>query len=116
MRDFSAMLRSLRAEKGMTMEELARAVGVTKAAINNYEKGTRYPKMETLEAFADFFNVDLGYLTGHESRTSRLLSDEELRILNAYRAASEDVKTAIAGALGVAREKETTGLSGASGM
>lgn len=117
MRSFSDVLRSLRTDSGLTMEELARRVGVTKAAINNYEKGIRYPKPETLEALADFFNVDLGYLTGRESRTSRSLTDEELRILNAYRAASEDVKTAIAGALGVKREKENAPeYTGASAM
>lgn len=104
MRNFSDILRTLRTDRGMTLDEVASFVGVTKAAISNYEKGVRYPKPETLEALADLFNVDLGYLTGRESRTSRSLTDEELRILNAYRAASEDTKTTIARALGVKRE------------
>lgn len=117
MRNFSDMLRILRTDRGMTMEELAHAVGVTKAAINNYEKGTRYPKPETLEALADFFNVDLGYLTGRESRTSRSLTDEELRILNAYRSADEGIRDAVAKLLDVQRKKEdAAGSSVASGM
>lgn len=104
MRSFSDILKTLRTDRDLTMEELAKIVGVTKAAINNYEKGTRYPKPETLEALADYFNVDLEYLTGRESKTSRRLTDEELRILNAYRAASGDTKNAVAAVLGVKRE------------
>jgi len=99
------------------MEEVARSVGVTKAAINNYEHGTRYPRHDQLEALADLFGVDIDYLTGRERKTPEIFTDEELRILNAYRAASEDVKTAIAGALGVVREKENAPeFTGASAM
>lgn len=107
MRKFPVILSSLRTERGLTMEELADRVGVTKAAINNYEKGTRYPKPETLEALADVFNVDLGYLTGAEPRTSQRLTDEELRILIAYRSAPDAIKTAVADVLHVKRAESS---------
>lgn len=117
MRSFEKILKTLREEKGMTQDELAAAIGVTKQAVSHYERGTRYPRRDQLEALADLFNVDIDYLTGRSDRTTRLLSDEELRLLNAYRAASEDVKTAIAGALGVKREKENAPeFTGASAM
>ena len=36
-----------------------------------YESGTRRPSRETLEAFADFYNVDIDYLLGRSSKTTR---------------------------------------------
>lgn len=104
MRDFRDILRTLREDRGLTKSELAERLGLSKMAISNYENGIRYPKPDVLEAIADFFNVDMNYLTGRETATSRFLSDEELRILNAYRSASNDTKNAVAAVLGVKRE------------
>lgn len=106
MRSFEKILKSLREDRKITQDDLATAIGVSKQAVSHYERGTRFPKREQLEALADFFNVDIDYLTGRSSVTTKLLTDEELRILNAYRAAPDAVKTAIAGALGVVREKD----------
>ena len=103
MRDFKDIFKSLRLDKEMTQDELANALKTTKQAISHYECGTRYPKKDMLDAISDFFNVDMDYLIGRSSRTSRLLSDEELRLLNAYRSASEELKTAACAVLGIKR-------------
>lgn len=61
---FKDVLRYLRESKGLKQEELADKIGVSYAAVSNYERGKRIPKMETLESIADFFNVDMNYLLG----------------------------------------------------
>lgn len=62
---FSERLRSLRKNFGLSQQKLADAIGsVSKSSINMYERGDREPGLETMEAFADFFNVDLDYLYG----------------------------------------------------
>ena len=38
-----------------------------------YERGEREPGIETLEAIADFFNVDLDYLIGKSDIPNRML-------------------------------------------
>lgn len=106
MREFKDIFRSLRLDKDLTQDELANALRTTKQAISHYERGTRYPKPEMLDAISDFFNVDMDYLTGRSSRTSRLLSDEELHLINAYRNASEELKTAACAVLGIKRSEE----------
>lgn len=64
MSKFSNRLKALRAESGLSQAELAKSVGCTKSSINMYERGEREPGLEKLEAFADFFKVDMDFLLG----------------------------------------------------
>ena len=45
-----------------------------------YEKGTRSPSREMLEALADYFNVDIDYLMGRESGSIYYLDPEAAEI------------------------------------
>ena len=63
--EFGKRLRELRENRGLTQDELAKELGVTKGAVSNWEKNVRKPKStEMMEAIADFFNVDMNYLYG----------------------------------------------------
>ena len=69
---FSDRLRSLRVNFGISQQKLADSIGnVSKSSINMYERGEREPSLETMEAFADFFNVDLDYLYGKSDVPNR---------------------------------------------
>lgn len=71
---FSDVLRQLRLNASLNQEELAKKLGCSKSAISMYENGTREPNLETLEAIADYFNVDMNTLT--DSKTSAELNSE----------------------------------------
>lgn len=64
MREFKDIFKNLRLDKDMTQDELADALRITKQAVSHYERGTRYPKPDMLDAISDYFNVDMDYLTG----------------------------------------------------
>lgn len=69
---FSDRLRSLRLNFGLSQQKLADSIGtVSKSSINMYERGEREPSLETMEAFADFFNVDLDFLYGKSDVPNR---------------------------------------------
>lgn len=72
MLNFKEKLIELRKEKNMTQDDLAKKMGVSRSAICNYEKGIREPSFETLEAFADIFNVSIAELL-NEKQASRML-------------------------------------------
>lgn len=92
---FSERFKSLRIEKGLTQESLAKELNITKQAVSHYERGTREPKnQEMYELIADYFNVDMNYLIGHKARTTQLLTDDEFRLITAYRKANDDLKKA----------------------
>jgi transcriptional regulator with XRE-family HTH domain len=59
----------------MSQQKLADSLGtVSKSSINMYERGDREPGLETMEAFADFFNVDLDFLYGKSDVPNRTLA------------------------------------------
>lgn len=58
-------LKELRKKKGLTLEELAKEIGVTKATISRWESGERGLKISQLQKLADYFNVSVGYLLGN---------------------------------------------------
>lgn len=73
MSKFNIVLKSLRASNGMTQDQLAKALKISRSTIGMYEKGDRKPDPETLEAIADYFNIDTDYLLGRTNRTTRII-------------------------------------------
>lgn len=66
---FGTVLKQLRKDNSLTQAELARLTGLKVSAISMYENGNREPNFETLEIFADFFNVDMNVLLGREKKS-----------------------------------------------
>ena len=58
------ILKSLRVKESLTQEELAKILKMPRSTIGMYEQGKRVPPTEVLEEFADFYNVDMNYITG----------------------------------------------------
>lgn len=71
MAKFNERLRELRNSRGLSQQLFADKIGLSKSSINMYERGEREPGIDTLEAIADFFNVDLDYLTGKSDIITR---------------------------------------------
>lgn len=61
---FADVLKELRTSVGYTQDELSKNMNISKSAISMYENGNREPDFETLEVFADYFNVDIDFLLG----------------------------------------------------
>lgn len=64
MANFSSVIKRLRVERGITQEQLASMLKISRSTVGMYETGSREPDFETLEAIADIFNVDVDYLMG----------------------------------------------------
>ena len=59
-------IRVLRIKRGLSQTQLADAMGLKRSAIGNYELGIREPDLDTIEAFADFFDTSIADLMGRE--------------------------------------------------
>ncbi len=57
-------LKQLRAERGLTQQQVASAIGITKSALANYEVGLREPSVEIIKAICRFYGVTSDYLIG----------------------------------------------------
>ena len=63
-------IKKIRTEKGMTQEQLAESLHVTRQAVSNWEQGKSQPDVETLSAMAEVFEVPMENLIyGKESYT-----------------------------------------------
>ena len=56
---FGIRLKNLRLQDSLTQSDLGSRLGIAKSTISLYESGKREPDFETLEKFADFFNVPM---------------------------------------------------------
>ena len=63
---FGERLKQLRTEKDVTLDQLARDLGTTKATLSRYENGKRRPGMDLITAIANYFNVSTDFLLGHD--------------------------------------------------
>ena len=73
-------LRRLRREKGISMKELGKKIGVAESTISQYETGKREPDFETLLKLGEFFNVSVDYLLRGEQyheKTPALTAKDE---------------------------------------
>lgn len=61
---FPERLKQLRVEAKLTQQQMAEAFNIKQPTYAQWETGRTKPKGETLEKFADFFNVSTDYLLG----------------------------------------------------
>ncbi len=81
---FKDVLKELRINRGLTQDDLSKGTGLAKSTISMYENGNREPNFETLELFADFFNVDMNTLFEHNSQNiSYYLNPETAKLAQA---------------------------------
>lgn len=60
-----------RREKGLTQEDLANYLGVSKASVSKWETGQSYPDITFLPQLATFFNISIDELMGYEPQMSK---------------------------------------------
>lgn len=105
---FGNVLRSLRQRNNITQKQLADIFGVSESRIGMYERCQREPDFEMLEAIADYFNVDMDYLTGRTDVERQYtfspampapaleLTQAEAQLVTDYRDASDEIRSAAA--------------------
>ena len=69
--EFNKKLQELRKRKGLTQEELAETLFVSRTAVSKWESGRGYPNIDSLKAIAEFFGITI----------DELLSGDELLVI-----------------------------------
>lgn len=75
--DFAKTITNLRKQRGITQEQVANFVGVSKAAVSKWETGLSYPDISLLPKLATFFNLSIDELLGYKPQMTK----ENIRIL-----------------------------------
>jgi transcriptional regulator with XRE-family HTH domain len=76
---FKSVFKYLRIRDGLNQNELAIKLGISRSAVSMYESGKREPDINALEKIADFFNVDMNYLTGTKKESGEYYTDLQTR-------------------------------------
>lgn len=94
---FNDRLKEARLLKGMTQEQLAKAIGVAKSTITGYEKGNSEPDVRKIQLMLRELNVDANYLWQDEmnevaSNNKLLLNISEYPLIVKYRRLNDSGK------------------------
>ncbi len=60
-------LKLLRKEQGLTLDQLAMQLGLTRQVLSRYERGERQADYSTLIKIAKYFDVSVDYLLGNST-------------------------------------------------
>ncbi len=77
--DVGSIIKRYRLSKGMTQEELGKAIGVSKQAIQKYEKNESGISNDKVEKIAKFFNVSPAVIMGWDN------NDDEITTIAAHK-------------------------------
>lgn len=96
-------LKDLRKERGLTVQQVADLMGVSKGSYNYYELGKTEPSIDKLVFLADFFCVSIDYLLGYSPNavknnnigTTEHLTEEEIDLVRCYRAIGKAERLAL---------------------
>ena len=67
-KNFGKLIKKLRTNSKLTMEELAKKVGVKKSTVSMWENSNVVPRDDILIKLSKIFNVSIDYLLGNEKR------------------------------------------------
>lgn len=69
--NIAKMLITKRREKGITQDELAAYIGVSKASVSKWETGQSYPDITFLPQLAAYFNISIDKLMGYAPQMTK---------------------------------------------
>lgn len=82
--EFHEKLQELRKQKGLTQEQLAQQLYVSRAAVSKWESGRGYPNLDSLKALAKFYSVTIDeLLSGEEVLT--IAEEDQKRHTRSFR-------------------------------
>ena len=80
--EFGEKLQDLRKKKGLTQEELAEALYVSRTAVSKWELGRGYPNIDSLKEISKFFSVSIDELLSGEKLLSIAKKENKSNIRN----------------------------------
>lgn len=90
--DFGLKLKMLRKQAGLTQQQLATQLGITKSVVSFYELQARSPSPEVLAKLAQIFHVSTDYLLGLDARETIDVSGLDEKEIFALRTLVENLR------------------------
>lgn len=91
--DFGLRLKTLRKQAGLTQQQLAAQLGITKSVVSFYELQARSPSPEVLIKLTQIFHVSSDYLLGLDNREIIDVSGLNEKDISALRSLAKSLRT-----------------------
>ena len=104
-------IKDLRLAAGMSQEDIGRRLNVGKGAVSRYELEQRQLDPATIHALCDLFGCTADYLLGRSDIKKPELTDDEFRLVEAFRAADPDLQDLIRRNLKMAKPEDKKAAS-----
>ena len=75
---FGEKLKKLRNDNGLTQEQLADKIFVTRTAISKWETDKGFPSIDSLKAISNLFNIKIDDLISDEDIENKKILDEKV--------------------------------------
>ncbi len=92
---FGENLQKLRKEQGISQEQLAEKLGVTRQSVSKWESGSSYPEMDKIVALCNLFHCDMDVLINKDVTEERQRKDASSVIKSAFQSICDYVKKTI---------------------
>lgn len=74
--DFGENIKTLRKQKGLTQEQVAELLDVSKQSVSRWENNATYPDITFLPILASFYNVTVDFLLGADYETNKSIIED----------------------------------------
>lgn len=75
---FGDKLKKLRSDNGLTQEQLADKIFVTRTAISKWETNNGYPSIDSLKVISNLFNISIDELISDDDIENKKLLDDKI--------------------------------------
>lgn len=82
-------LRQIRESKNLTQKQLAEVIGFSSSVYSRYENGSRQPSFDVLIKLADYLEVSVDTLIGHNTKENDYFSEYEKKLIQVSRLADK---------------------------
>ncbi|MDW5473836.1 helix-turn-helix transcriptional regulator [Limosilactobacillus reuteri] len=93
--EFAKQLKKLRTDKGLSQEDIAQKIHVTRQAVSRWEAGSSVPDLEAAVQLAAFFDVSLDWLVLDKQPADNVTNQDILNAVNELRDDIDDLSNDI---------------------
>ncbi|SFB66711.1 helix-turn-helix domain-containing protein [Ruminococcus albus] len=83
--EFNEKLQELRKQRGLTQDELAKELYVSRTAISKWESGRGYPSIDSLKEISRYFSVSIDSLLSSEELITAARDENDSNMRSIYR-------------------------------
>jgi transcriptional regulator with XRE-family HTH domain len=91
LKKYGERIAQLREKHGLTQEDLAGKIGISRASLSHYETSRREPDYDTITKIATLFRVSTDYLLGRTNDSDKQLDTEVQQFVDSLELSDETI-------------------------